>query len=538
MYNNNFNSGVCYPLPLFLIEYILCNGGKYFILPDYLYLMSTIRRQSIVSSIVIYIGFAVGMLNVYFFTKQGLFTPAQYGLTGIFIAIATTMQAFASLAMPSYIFKFHPYYNHHLAYRKNDMVTWALVIGCVGFLLVMLAGWMFKDIVIRKYIANAPELVHYYYWIFPMGFGLTLFTILESYAWSIHQPVLTNFLKEVLWRLFTTLLIVLFVFQVIGNFDLFIKMYAFTYPGIALALFLYLTATKKIHFTFKVSKVTRRYLKRIVSFCIFIYSGLLISNISLVFDTLVIASVLEDGLGKAGIFALAQIMTNVIQAPQRGIIAASISHLSKAWKDKDMSKIQRIYQRSSINLLLFAIGIFALITLNYTEVIHVLHLKETYLLGFTPFILLGITRVIDLGTGLNSQIIHTSNYWRFELVSGVILLVIMLPLTYILTRQYDIMGPAIANLVAISIYNFIRIAFLWKKFKLQPFTPATLYIIVVAVCCYIACYYGFRNVHGFTGLFLRSIAFVLLYGSSVFYFNLSPDIQPVWQSIKKRIGMG
>lgn len=200
-----------------------------------------------------------------------------------------------------------------------------------------------------------------------------------------------------------------------------------------------------------------------------------------------------------------------------------------------MSKIQRIYQRSSINLLLFAIGIFALITLNYTEAIHVLHLKETYLLGFTPFILLGITRVIDLGTGLNSQIIHTSNYWRFELVSGVILLVIMLPLTYILTRQYDIMGPAIANLVAISIYNFIRIAFLWKKFKLQPFTPATLYIIVAAVCCYITCYYGFRNVHGFTGLFLRSIAFVLLYGGSVFYFNLSPDIQPVWQSIKNRI---
>ncbi|WP_152268067.1 lipopolysaccharide biosynthesis protein [Agriterribacter humi] len=498
--------------------------------------MSTIRRQSIISSIVIYIGFAVGMLNVYFFTKEGLFTPSQYGLTGIFIAIASMMQAFASLAMPSYIFKFHPYYNHHLSARKNDMVTWALLIGCIGFLLVMLAGWVFKDLVIRKFGENSPDLVNHYYWIFPMGFGLTVYTILESYTWSIHKPVLTSFLKEVLWRLFTTVLIVFFIFRAIGSFDVFIKMYAFTYPGIALTLFIYLIATKQIHFTFELSKVTRRYFKKIISLCLFVYSGMLIFTLSQVFDSLVIASVLDDGLSKAGIFGLAQIMTSVIQAPQRGIIAASIAHLSKAWKDKNMELLQKIYQRSSINLLLFAAGIFALITLNYREAIYTLGLKDAYLAGFSAFVLLGLTRVIDLGTGLNAQIIATSNYWRFELVSGIILLAFMLPLTYILTKQYDILGPAIANLISISIYNMVRIVFLWKKFRLQPFTLSSIYTIVVAGCSYAICYFIFRNMHGFAGLFLRSAAFVLLYGGSVIYFKLSPDVQPVWASIRKRMG--
>lgn len=500
--------------------------------------MSTIRRQSIISSIVIYIGFAVGMLNVYFFTREGLFTPAQYGLTAIFIAIAGMMQAFASLAMPSYIFKFHPYYQHHLPANKNDMISWSLLIGCIGFLLVTLAGWIFKDLVIRKFGQNSPDLVTYYYWIFPMGFGLTLYTILEAYTWSIHKPVLTNFLKEILWRLFTTLLIVLFIFNVIAGFDTFIKLYAFAYPGIALTLLIYLMATKQIHFTFKLSKVTRRYFKKIISLCLFAYSGMLVFALSAVFDTLVIAAVLEDGLSKAGIFGLAQIMTSVIQAPQRGIIAASIAHLSKAWKDKNMELLQKIYQRSSINLLLFAAGIFALIALNYTEAIYTLGLKDVYLTGFSAFVLLGLTRVIDLGTGLNAQIIGTSNYWRFELVSGVILLALMLPLTYFLTKQYDILGPAIANLISQGIiYNLIRIIFLWKKFKLQPFTPASLYTVIVAVCCYAICYFGFKNIHGFAGLFLRSAAFVLLYGGSVIYFKLSPDVQPVWASIRKRIGV-
>src|SRR5437868_12874537 len=98
--------------------------------------MSTIRRQSIISSIVIYIGFVVGLLNTYLFTKQGSFTETQYGLTGIFIAIATIMMAFSQLAMPSYIYKFFPYYHDHLPPKKNDLLTWALVVSTIGFILV------------------------------------------------------------------------------------------------------------------------------------------------------------------------------------------------------------------------------------------------------------------------------------------------------------------------------------------------------------------------------------------------------------------
>ena len=99
-----------------------------------------IRRQSIISSLVIYSGFAVGLLNTYIFTREGYFSKEEYGLVTIFIAIATMMSAVASLAMPSFIFKFHPYYNEHLPKKKNDMITWALLVSLAGFLLVMGAG--------------------------------------------------------------------------------------------------------------------------------------------------------------------------------------------------------------------------------------------------------------------------------------------------------------------------------------------------------------------------------------------------------------
>jgi O-antigen/teichoic acid export membrane protein len=497
--------------------------------------MSAIRRQSIISSIVIYIGFAIGMLNVYFFTKQGLFTEEQYGLTGVFIAIALAMQAFAAFGMPSYVYKFYPYYNYHLPDKKNDMLSWALLISIIGFIVVMVGGWMLKDIVVKKYSVNAPKLVNYYYWIFPMALGLTVYTTLEAYTQIIKKPVLTNFLREVEWRLVTTILIVLFILGVIKNFAQFIKLFAFGYPVIALTLLIYLIYTKNFRINFSPSKVTRRYFKKIVSFSVFTYSGMLIFTVSQVFDSMVIASVLKNGLEKVAIFTLAQTMTSVIQAPQRGIIAASIAHLSQAWKDKNIALLQKIYQRSSLNLLLFAAGIYLLIALNYTEAIQTLHLKPSYLLGFSAFIVLGLTKVIDLGTGLNAQIIGTSNYWRFELFCGIILLVLTLPLTYFFAKKYDILGPPIATLISIAVYNSIRIVFLWKKFKLQPFTKETIYTLFVALICFGLCYFLFKNIHGFSGLILRSIAFMFLYGGSIILFNLSPDVKPVWNTIKKRM---
>ena len=495
--------------------------------------MSNIRRQSIISSVVIYIGFMVGLLNTYFFTREGTFTEAQYGLTTVFIAISTLMASFAMLATPSYLFKFYHYYNDHLPPRKNDMITWALLVSCVGFIFVTVAGLTLKDLVIKKYGTNSPLLVTYYYWVFPMGLGLTIYTVLEAYTWNIGKPVLTNFFREVQWRLLTTIFIILMLTKTIKSFDLFIKLYSFTYAGIAVSLFAYLVFTKKIHFTIKPSKVTRRLLKKMIVFCSFIFGGTLIFTISQVFDSFVLASVIS--LEIAGTFGLATIITSIIQAPQRGIVSASITHLSKAWKEKNIPMLQRIYQRSSINQLIFASGIFLLIWLNFYDSIATFHLKPAYNTAAWVFFILGLTKIIDMGTGVNAQIIATSNYWRFELLSGVVLLLLTLPLTYILTKRFGITGPAVATIIAVTIYNTIRIIFLWNKFRLFPFTIKSLYTLLLAAGCYFLCYFLFMNLHGFMGMIARSIVFCTLYATGTLALHLSPDIQPVLGTIKKRL---
>ena len=501
--------------------------------------MSQIRRQSIISSMVVYFGFAVGFINTYLFARQGSgFTKAEYGLVGIFIAVATLMYSFANLGMGAYIGKFFPYYHDHLPQKKNDLFTWSILFSFIGFGLVLAAGIFFKDLVIRKYGANSPQFVHYYYWIFPFGLGLTLFTAFEAFGWQFKKAVLTSFLREVLFRLFTTVLILLMGLGFINGFDLFIKLYSFTYLGIALIMLGYLVFTKKISLTFSISKVTRRLLKKIIALVSFVYGGNLVYSISAVFDTILIAAVLDNGLEMAAIYTLAQNLASLIQAPQRGIIAASMGALSRAWKDKDLKKIDRIYHSSSINQLIFSVGMFLLIWLNFSDAVFTFHLQTGYIAAQWVFFYIGLMRIVDMGTGVNSQIIGTSTLWRFDFVTGIILLLITLPFNYILTKYYyGVLGPAISNLVSFSIYNAIRYWFLLKKFKMQPFTIKTLYTILLGTASFFACYYLFENLHGFAGLFVRSIAFIVLYVIGAFLLKLSPDLVPVLKTLKKKMRM-
>jgi O-antigen/teichoic acid export membrane protein len=392
--------------------------------------------------------------------------------------------------------------------------------------------------VIRKYGENAPDLVKYYYWIFPFGLGLTLYSLFEVYAWQLKKSVFTNYLREVQFRLFITVLILLSYWGVITRFDLFIKAYSLAYLGIAFILLLNLLYTRHFHLTFSVSNVTRKFLNKILTLVSFVYGGNLVIAISSVFDSILIASVLPDGLALAGIYTLAQNLASLIQAPQRGIISSSMAALSRAWKDKDMGRIDRIYHRSSINMLVFSVGMFSLIWLNFSDAIFTFHLQSGYIDARWIFFYIGLMRIVDMGTGVNSQIIGTSTFWRFDFVTGIILLTLTLPLNYILTKYYfGVTGPAISNLISFSVYNAIRYWFLLKKFRLQPFTFKTGYTLALGAAGYVCCYFLFRNLHGFAGIFSRSLAFVLFYGAGVLTLKLSPDTLPVLQTFQKRLGI-
>jgi O-antigen/teichoic acid export membrane protein len=178
-----------------------------------------------------------------------------------------------------------------------------------------------------------------------------------------------------------------------------------------------------------------------------------------------------------------------------------------------------------------------MIWLSYEDAVRVFNLKPAYLDSVWVFFFVGLAKIVDLGTGVNSQIINTSVHWRFEFVSGMILLTLAIPLNYFLVKEFGIIGAAYAHLISFSVYNAIRIIFLKRKFNMQPFSIKTAYAIMLAFTAYAICYYSFSNLHDFMGILIKSIVFLVLYGGSVIYFNLSPDVLPVWKIIQTKTGI-
>jgi len=496
--------------------------------------MSHVRKQSIVSTVFVYAGFVIGFVNTYLFTREGsFFTPSEYGLTIIFIAVGNMMYAFANLGMVSVIYKFYPYYDDNLPKKNNDLLTWVLVVSMIGFVFVILAGIVFKDLVIRKFGSNSPELVQYYFWIFPFGFSLLLFSILEVFAWNMGKSIFTTFLREFFFRAVILALIFLTSFHIIDDFDSFIKLYAFSYGVVALVLLVYLIYKKEFYITFTISRVTKRFYKKIATMASLVYVGSTIFTIAMFIDNIIIASLL--GTDSVAIFGFAFVISGLVQAPQRGAVAASIPVLSRAWKSKDYEKINLIYQRSGINLLIVSLGIFLVIWLNYVDAVQTFKLKPAYIESVWIFFFLGIARVIDLGTGVNSQIIGTSVFWRFEFISGMILLSLAVPLNYYLVKHYGVIGAGYSAVISYSVYNTIRILFLKRKFNMHPFSRKTIYVVLWAFFIYGLCYFSFINMHGIIAMILRSVVFIALYVAAIVYFDLTPDILSVWVNMKSRV---
>jgi O-antigen/teichoic acid export membrane protein len=445
------------------------------------------------------------------------------------------MYAVASLGVISVIYKFFPYYSDNLKKKDNDLYTWALIFPIIGFLLTIAGGILFEPLIVRKFSGRSPLFVDYYHWIFIFGFGILIFTVLEGFSWTLRKTIYPNFLRETGLRFLGLLLILLFYFGVI-NFDSFIKLFSFQFLLIACLLALALYLAKDIALTFKISRVTQKFKKKMFSLAGYVYGGAIIIILSQVADSIIIASVSKGGLHDTGVYNLATYIATLIQVPQRSIVAVTIPVLSIAWKNKNLAEIDRIYKRSSINLLLLGLFIFIGVWLNIKDAFHLLHIQAEYEAGILVVLILGITKLIDAGTGVNGQIIATSTQWRFEFITGVLLILLILPLNYFLVKKMGIMGSAFANLISFSIYNLIRFVFLWKKYNLQPFNNKTLLSILLGVAAYFISYFLFRDMQGWMGVFLRSTLFTLLFFAGVFTLKLTPDAMQLVEVAKKRFG--
>jgi O-antigen/teichoic acid export membrane protein len=433
--------------------------------------MGIIQKQGVKSSFFIMIGFLIGAVNLLvlfpiFFSKN------DQGLVRAMLDIGATLSVFCTLGTLPVIYKFYPFYNHYLGPKKNELPFITLIINLIGFGILLIIGWQQKDFIIRK-LGKSPSLAQYFNYVYPYTFFLLIFYWLEAFAWGLRKGVYSNFLRETLIRILTTLLIIAFGLNYIDLVG-FLTLFSLLYVIPSLLLLINLIKSKQFSFkSLQISSVTRRLKGKMFSFALFVFAGQFFNLLARTNDTFMIVGL--RGLSDAGIFAIATYVSAILEIPQRSLNSISIPILATSWKNKDFANIKNIYHKSVSNLLAIGLLLFGLIWLNTDNLVAFLNWvshKEAGgydAIGKLIFIL-GLAKLIDLATGVNSQIIGTSNFWKFDFFTNLFYILLSLPLNYYLIKNYNLEGLAYSNLIALCLYNSIRFLFLYKKFKLQPYT--------------------------------------------------------------------
>ncbi len=501
--------------------------------------MGIIQKQGIKSSIFIMIGFVIGAVNLLVLFPM-FFSKNDQGLVRAMIDIGATLSVFCTLGTLPVVYKFFPFYNHYLGPKKNELPFLTLIINLIGFALLMWIGWENKDFIIRK-LGKSPSLASYFNYVYPYTFFLMIFYWLEAFAWGLQKGVFTNFLRETAVRILTTILILGVGLNWL-NLDQFILLFSGIYVIPTLLLIYNLSTSHEWSFrSFKISSVTKRLKWKMLNFALFVFAGQFFNLLARTNDTFMIVGL--RGLSDAGIFAIATYVAAIMEIPQRSLNAISIPILAKSWKDKDFANIKHVYHKSVSNLLAIGLLLFGLIWLNIENLVAFLnwisHKEGGGYEALAPIVfIMGLAKLIDLATGVNGQIIGTSNYWRFDFFTNLFYIVLSIPLNFYLISNYSLIGLAYSNLAALTLYNSVRFLFLYKKFKLQPYTLQHGLFLIISIALMFIIYIIPSTSNFVFNIAIKSSLYLIGFYTLIIWVNPAPELKELVQGFLKNKLLG
>lgn len=489
--------------------------------------MGIIISQSIRNSVATYVGIALGLITT-LYLYPNILSQDQYGLTRLLLAASAIFAQFSQLGMGTGVIKFFPKFQDS-SKDKNGFLFLSLLVPFFGYLLFFGAFFLFKYQLISYYSKSALFEDHYIL-ILPIVLSLVYFNILNAYTRALSKSIPGTLVSEVYLRLLVIALLVFYYFGKI-DFEIFLLGFAMGYASqfILMAGYLLYIGEFKIKPNFEFLDLNTRIEIRNYNFFSFFggISNIVVSNI----DIIMLGALL--GLSDTAVYTIAFYIGSVIIVPQKSIGKIAPSLISRYLHEENYPEVEKIYKSSSINQLilgsLFFIGIWA----NLDNILAIL--PDNYSEAGWVIIVIGLSRLINMGTGLNGVILINSKFYKFDLVATLFLISFTVLSNYLLIPMYGILGAAIATALSLLFYNTIKFFYVWIKLSMQPFSIKIILVIIWSALI-LALSLQVPQIGGlYIDIIVRSFSIALLFSTGVIFFNFSDEISKMWISLKKRI---
>jgi len=431
--------------------------------------MGTVIRQATLNALLSYLGIALGFVNVVVLYPKVLATE-EFGLTRLLLSVATMAAQVAQLGAENTIIRYFPYFrDRERAHRGmlSGILLFALATGLASMALLWLAHpWLTQVFADRNALYGHLGLL-----VLPLVFSEIVFILLRSYSRALHRTVQPTFLREFVLRIGQTALIAWQAFDPLP-FRLFLLLYVGVFLITTLALAADLWHKGHLMLGWRQRWWPRRLRRSMVLYSGFTLSASLAGMVLGNMDQLMIGALLgRDALTAVAHYAVAFYFGSVIATPGRALTQAAVPHLADAWRRRDHAAITSMYERSSFMMLLVS-GLCYLLLWAASDVFFGF-LPADYAHASRISLIIGMAYLLTSSIGLSVGIISMSKAYRLDAWSSLSMLVINVVANFLLVRSMGIEGAAWATLLSLASVNAYRTWFLWKRYRLWPWSGRT-----------------------------------------------------------------
>lgn len=485
--------------------------------------MGIVASQSLKNVASTYLGFIIGAINTLFLYTKFL-SDEYYGMVGVMLSAAHVMMPLMAFGVHNTLVKFYSSFKTRVS--LNSFLTLMVLLPMLVIIPVSIIGYVFYD-VIGNFLASKNTLIKNYVWhTIVIAVALAYFEVFFAWAKVQMKTVFGNFMKEVFHRVASMVLLFGLYLEVL-NVEQFMV-------GLVCMYLLRMLIMKMYAFSIRLPVITFKKIGNVSS--ILKYTSLIliagsVASILLDVDKVMLGKLLVN-LNNVAYYNVAVYIATVIVVPQRSMHQILMPLSAKYLNEKDFDALDALYKKSSLNLLIVSGFIFLLIVLNVKQFYFLI--DPQYSVGIYVVLLISTAKLYDAMLGSNNAILFNSDYYRVILVLGVVLVVLTLVLNIIFIPRYGINGAAIATFLAIVFYNSAKLFFVYKYFKIQPFTQQSLKVGVLLLACVVLFYFWDFPFAPIVSVILKSTLISVLYLFVVYRFRLSEDITYAIQKLLKK----
>jgi O-antigen/teichoic acid export membrane protein len=246
------------------------------------------------------------------------------------------------------------------------------------------------------------------------------------------------------------------------------------------------------------------------------------------------------GITDVGFYRVMFFYGTLVIIPLRPLSKISAVVVAQSWKDNKKEEVLSVYRKSTIDQLLVGLLVFVGIWGNIDNVLHMI--PDEYGGGKFVVFFIGLSNVFVMAAGVSGAIISTSPRYKVLTIFKVIFGLLVVATNLIFIKLFGIVGAAVASAISVLAYSLMRVIFLMKRYKMQPFSLRHLVILFIGVGVYLLSMlipdlYNENSKYLTLALdiIVRSGMITIVYLGLVYIFKLSPDLESFVGKLVKRI---